>query len=133
MTTNPALFWTTVGCIAAVAFLFAGVAIVSLCNAADENKRRAVLDHLDRLRREKEKRMRIIQTNEGDTLRDGIRRAFVLSHEHGPTCLIHDGTPIIVCWESTPQGCEAEWSATRKVQLSRRECNGAAAKGGKQE
>jgi hypothetical protein len=70
------------------------------------------------------KLMRCVQTTSGDTLRDGIRRAFVLSHEHGAVCLLHQGVPVIVSEFSTPERSEKHWQDTARLYERREVCPG---------
>jgi hypothetical protein len=70
------------------------------------------------------KLMRCIQTMPGDSLQAGIRRAFVLSIEHGPVVMIHQGIPIVVSEYITPHEAEKRWTATGKMYQRREVCEG---------
>jgi hypothetical protein len=67
---------------------------------------------------------RIVQTQPGDTLRDGIRRAFVLSHEYGAVCLLHQGVPVMVSEFSTPDEATKKWTETGKLYSRGEICSG---------
>ena len=67
---------------------------------------------------------RFVTTLYGDTLADGIRRAFILSAEYDEVFLVHDHTPVRVTFESDPYSIETEWNATRKIQRALGICNG---------
>jgi hypothetical protein len=70
------------------------------------------------------KLMRVIQTMPGDSLATGVRRAWIVSVEHGPTCLIHHGVPLTVSQEKTPYEHEARWRETAKMYERREVCQG---------
>lgn len=67
---------------------------------------------------------RFVTTLPGDSLALGIRRAFILSSEYDAVCLLHDGTPVMVTFDSDVYSVEAEWRQTRAIQQARRVCNG---------
>jgi hypothetical protein len=99
---------------ALVVFMLSGCGIIALCQAADDKPKEMPMNQL----------MRIIQTKPGDGLAVGIRRAFIVSIEHGPTCLIHLGIPVVVTADGTPYEHEARWRETAKLYQRREVCNG---------
>lgn len=101
---------------ALVFFMLAGCAIIGLCEMADSKPQQET--------KPMSKSMRVIQTIPGDSLATGIRRAFIVSIEHGPTVLIHQGVPITVSEHSTPYEAEKRWTATAAMYERREVCNG---------
>jgi hypothetical protein len=108
---------------------FAVVGLMEIWDAGERAKRQATLNHLDRLRREKEamqrtKLMRVVQVQPGEGLETAIRRAWIIALEHGPTVAIHLGIPVVVSAEGTPYEHEQKWRATAKLYQRREVCNG---------
>jgi hypothetical protein len=74
---------------------------------------------------EKPMEMRFLRTKPGEGLVTCILRGMQLAREHGPTCCVHLGVPVVVTAEGQPEQHERRWRETAKLYQRGEVCKGA--------